>query len=44
MLKVLYGMEQTAFNALMEDFIIHSLDNVNVKMDFGMDMYVEPIV
>ena len=43
MLKVLYGMGQTAFNVPMEDFIILSLVNVNVKMDFGMDMYVEQI-
>lgn len=44
MLKALYGMEQTAFNVLMVDFIILSLVNVNAKMDFGMDMYVEQIV
>jgi hypothetical protein len=40
---ILFGMVQIVSNVQEEDFIILTLVNVNVKMDFGMDIIVEQL-
>lgn len=42
--QILFGMERIVLNVQTVDIIIHLLDDANVRMDFGMAMYVERIV